>query len=493
MDARMQTIVINEVETEPLSDYVINFLTSSTKESPYLDFKKILDIRKVSDFPEIAKDIFAFSNYGGGWLLLGWEEYKKNQFVPVGLPKDFELEPANLQTKFNSYSNIPLAIDYKEFQRDFRNKFPLAKEEFAKKINSISNRFAAVFIPPSSDYLLPIKEGKYIIGEKERVVFKEKDLLYRRGTQSIPPSETEKSIIAKRLIKENYKLSLLSGEPDEIEEEIFSNLFEIKSSPKFVFSADIKDYDNASIKVLLKQFDVFPEFYFKFKIWSKKIVTFENLLDPNNPYRVIINEETISKQPIEGWLKDNDKHKVIKEVLNREIKHFAIKNGMRYGQKKNTLYYSCDSNGREESWKTRYSSSKKIVAALFYSNKLKRQVFWHVAFHPEVLEYSGKFYLRILPTFVITEDGKNSISNSSIGPIITKLSYDKYNSIYLNNVLFWIHQLGKGQDVVIKDYFKISKDPVKLKSKLGILYDIPSNEFKLELNDGGLDIEIDDE
>ena len=34
-------------------------------------------------------------------------------------------------------------------------------------------------------------------------------------------------IIKKRLEKENYRISIISGEPDEIEEEIFGNLFEV--------------------------------------------------------------------------------------------------------------------------------------------------------------------------------------------------------------------------------------------------------------------------
>lgn len=103
-------IVINEVETEPLSDYIIDFLTSQNKECPYLDFKKIISTRKDSSFPELAKDIFAFSNYGGGWILIGWEEVKSNLYLPVGLPEEYEVDQASLQEKFNSFTDIPIEI-----------------------------------------------------------------------------------------------------------------------------------------------------------------------------------------------------------------------------------------------------------------------------------------------------------------------------------------------------------------------------------------------
>ncbi len=39
-------VVINEVEAEPLSDYVLDFLTSQKKECPYLDFKLLSELDK---------------------------------------------------------------------------------------------------------------------------------------------------------------------------------------------------------------------------------------------------------------------------------------------------------------------------------------------------------------------------------------------------------------------------------------------------------------
>jgi hypothetical protein len=131
-------VVINEVEAEPLSDYVLDFLMAKKKESPYLDFKYTIHIDKKSDFPEIAKDIFAFSNYGGGWIFVGWKEEKSNQYLPEGLCEDYDVNQATLQEKFNSYSNIPISLEYKEF---------------TKEVNGTHKRFAAIFIPPASDIL----------------------------------------------------------------------------------------------------------------------------------------------------------------------------------------------------------------------------------------------------------------------------------------------------------------------------------------------------
>jgi predicted HTH transcriptional regulator len=256
-------VVINEVEAEPLSDYVLDFIIAQKKECPYLDFKYTIHVGKNSDFPEIAKDIFAFSNYGGGWILIGWKEETKNQYLPVGLPEDYEVDQAVLQEKFNSYSNLPITIEYREF---------------SKNIDGVITRLAAVYMPPSYEILKPTKIGKYIKRDKERIVFKEGEIFYRRGTQSIPPSSIEMEIIRKRLRQENYRISVLSGEPDKVDEKIYSNLFPIKKFPKYIYSGSQKDYDRESMIVLLNQEGVFPYFYFKFKEWNNRIVTFENFV-----------------------------------------------------------------------------------------------------------------------------------------------------------------------------------------------------------------------
>lgn len=154
-------VVINEVEAKPLSEYIIDFLTSQRKESSFLDFKYIIHLEKNSDFPEIAKDIFAFANYGGGWILIGWKEHKKNQFIPVGVPDDYEVDQATLQEKFNSFCKDPIHLEYMEFNKNFKNLFLSAKEDVKGKVNSISKRFAVIFIHPSHKILTPIKEGRY--------------------------------------------------------------------------------------------------------------------------------------------------------------------------------------------------------------------------------------------------------------------------------------------------------------------------------------------
>jgi hypothetical protein len=341
-----QTVVINEIETEPLSEYIINFLKSQKKECAYLDFKLTINTDKNSDFPEVVKDILAFSNYGGGWILIGWKEEKKSQYFPVGVPEDYNVDQAILQEKFNSYISNPIELLYKEITED---------------INGEVKRFAFIYIPPSTEILKPKCDGEYINKKgKQKHVFSADEIFYRRGTQNIHPSDYELKLIEERIKKENYKISILSGEPDEINEDLFGNLFEVKTLPKYVYLGNMLDYDGASIKYILQEEGVTPSFYNKYREWNKKLITFENLQEENNPYSKLVDNSSITRELVSSWFDDPDKSRIMIDLLNRELIHFAISEGFYHDRGK--LFYPITDWGdkREQEWQGRYRKSSNF-------------------------------------------------------------------------------------------------------------------------------------
>jgi hypothetical protein len=474
-------VVINEVEAEPLSDYVLDFLSTQRKESPYLDFKLTLDIEKGGRFPEIAKDFFAFSNWGGGWILLGWLEHSNGQFVPVGLPESFRIDQASLQEKFNAYIDSPLTILYTTFEKDLKHLFTKAKPDVQEKVNSTSNKFAAIYIPPSRELLIPKQDGTYQIENKTKTVFIKGQVYYRRGTQSTHPSPQELSLIKKRIVKEDYRISVISGEPDELEEELHSNLFEVTKLPASVYIAESKAYTNLELKSVLSKAGVFPNFFHKFKEWDGEIIIFENLFDVNCPYRELVEVNTIRQERTEEWLQNPDKRRIIVELLRRELIHHAVRKGL-MADWKLRLYYPTEEHKRKEKWTSRYKQSNNTVAARMYAQQLQRYIYWHTCIRVSFLQIGKIFYLRIDPSFLITEDGKTLSDDKAVGSIVTRLTYNKYNDTYLNSILFWIQQLSTESVIQIKDYFSISTQPSTTTVSVGILYDIPSTEFRLNID-----------
>lgn len=175
-----------EVDVDPIGDIMVDYLIALDREDAFLDFKETIDLGR-NNFPKIAKDIFAFSNVGSGFIIIGFRDTKnqkrtgnerRRSFTPVGLHQEFELDQAVLQEKFNSFSNFKIELLYREFFRKFEGE---------------NLRFDIVYIPPSTVILIPTKTGYYLdSNEKRKIAFREGDIFIRRGTQSIPATEEEK-------------------------------------------------------------------------------------------------------------------------------------------------------------------------------------------------------------------------------------------------------------------------------------------------------------
>ena len=479
-------VIINDVLVDPTGAYVKNYLFSLAKETPFLDYKKRINIEKNSDFPKFVKDALAFTNYGGGFIFLGMEENQfldpdvKGKFLPTGLPTHFHIDQATLQQKTNSYTSSPITFDY---------------DEFFKTVDGESRKFAITYVRPSTEIIKPIKDGTYEEGGKTKSAFKQDTIYTRRGTQSIPASALEIDWISERVSNEQYKISVLSGEPDKIEEPLYSNLFEVKKFPDKVYIGNPKFFNHDEIISELKNHIKYP--FEKFRFYENKLITLQNLNDPTNPYRNLVDPSSVYTEYTTVWLGDKDKKNVLVSLLNKEIIGKALKVGMWYNKKTNKLFFSSENQKRYMSWPSKFRASRRSVANQVYASQLKAEVFLHPAFRTTFVDIGDEFFLQINPTFIISIDGKQVISGLKEGTIITKLSYNKYNDAHLNNILFWSNKLGNGDDIKILDDFIVSCDPVKTSIKFGISWDIPTTElkymienYKPETEDEQIDMEV---
>jgi len=464
-------VIINDELSDPLAEHVIDYLFAFTKETPFLDFKTTMDIGKDSDFPKIIKDVFAFSNNGGGYIMIGVKPNDhsnkdiKGSFIKSGLPDDYEVDQATIQEKTNAYTNQPIEIGYSQFE---------------KTVGEEQKKFAIMFIPPSTTILKPTKDGVFSINGSEKRAFLKDRVYVRRGTQSIPAEEPEIARIQKRIEDENYRLSLLSGEPDKVEERLFSNIFEIKSIPKRIFIGTAKF--NSYFEDFQYLRETYPEtrhFPLRYRHYEDKIVSFQDLTEPNDIHHQLVSRDDISHESTGNWLDEGDKENIVISLLNKEIGEKARQQGMRYFDKTKKIYFPTDTDTRIESWPTRYKGvSKKTVAKKMWAEQLHRTVFVHLAAKAVTIKTGGKFYLKLNLTRVISDDGRNVSTGEREGTIITRSGYNTFNNQYLNDILFWINRLGDGDDIQVMDDFVISVDPVQTTIDFGISWDIPTSEVK---------------
>jgi hypothetical protein len=477
-----------EVNVKPLGDIMLDFLIAHDNEEPFIDFKETINTSKESPFAKIAKDIFAFSNYGGGFLLIGFKERpklpkeeqekkeekaKKIHFLPIGLPDDFHIEQASLQEKFNAYSNFPIALDYLEFFRT---------------IEGVNKKFAAIYVPPSTSVLKPMKKGLYSdLKGKEHVAFEAGTILFRRGTQSIVASAEEALWIQRRAEKEGYRLSILSGQPDQVLETVYSNLFEVIKIPKIIWTASLRNR-NYLVK---NNFEV-NKSGLVYIIWENKLITFNDISTPSSPLWNMVEPLSVHMEGLSSWLSDSDKQRTIIFLLNKELSFLARRLKLEQEVKitkfskrkqKPIFYYPCSAESRIETWTPRYRKSSKVrVAQKMWSQQLGRNIWWHVCIRAQFTCIEGQLFLRLLPSLLITENGKDVVSE---GALVTHLIYNRYNSSYFNSFLFWISRFAEENDVVslAEGKIEVSTDPSDAKVNFGILFDRPAAELVQEVPD----------
>lgn len=458
-------IIKTEEETDsipkPLDVVVVDFLLSKKRETSELDFKYKIDISKNSDFAKIAKHIFAMANYGGGYLLIGFKETQKGTVESIGLPSNFHIDQANLQEKFNAYSNTPIVLDYHEVE---------------KILNSESRKFGIIYVPPSSNVLTPIKSGKCVDEHgKQKTVFEKGQIFIRRGTQSVPATLKEIKYIEKRSKKTNYKISLLSGKPDRVEENLFGNFFKVIDFPQQVYEAKLP----FNVK-----FKYFEHRQMPFTRLGEKIYSFCDLRkDPIGHY---LEKNSCSIHQTANFFESHEKQNILVRLFNQEMRHAALEKGMKYDSKmKKTYFFPCEGIERKETWEGRFRKSTRLVAKRTKIAQLSTSLYVHSAASLSFSIVDNEIYLKILPRLVLTPDGFNSFSGFEEGTVKTRLIYNQYNDAYLNLILFWISRFksSEKQKIQVGNRIIISPEPVTVKINFGIRKDRPSTEFSRRKNE----------
>jgi len=436
-----------------LDDILVDFIMSKKRESSEIDFKMTLDISK-ERFAELAKDIFAMANWGGGYVVLGVRENQYGRFDQIGLPKDFHIDQADLQQKFNSYSQDPISLEYREFDYE---------------VGENVRRYAIIYVPPSTKILKPQKDGiSKGQGGREKTLFKSGDILTRRGTQSLKATREESEYIEWRSEESGYAISLITGNPDRVKETLYSNLFEVKKIPSTIYSATLAFEQISFATTLLAPFVTQGQM-----IYSFRDLTVE-------PLSRIMKRKILAKHSTDEWLKDKDKRNIVLWLLDSTLIWEAGQLGLFVQRKGKRLYFPLRDNEttRYERWPGLVRASRRQVATMMYASQLGESVGVHAAVSVHCTMIGDRVFLRLAPTYVLTSDGRRIRSGPEEGSVITRLSHDDYNMIYLRNMLFWVSRLGGAKDSLTFENGRLVIDTTPVTAAID--FGIRSDKFSLE-------------
>lgn len=236
---------INEAirSVDQLSEETFDFILNYREEDTQIDYKESFHVEQEREWLEITKDIMAFANSNGGFLLFG---VRDGTFEQIGLDSQVIRilgDSNNIIQKINRFVDPPISIlRCKSYLRDNKN-------------------FVAVFIPPSLGRTHIIsRDGGFKLpsGEAKIVLRMGTTYVRRSGGNHLADSRDLDDIINRRI--EHYKSSLLDRiarvveAPQESEVFVVSQDQETETHRKFV----IKDAPD-SIPVKGMSFTISPE------------------------------------------------------------------------------------------------------------------------------------------------------------------------------------------------------------------------------------------
>jgi hypothetical protein len=283
-----------------------------------------------------------------------------------------------------------------------------------------------------------------------------------RGQLITPIGRIDHStLIAERAVPE--------ADPDVVEERLYCNLLPVERIPQYVYTAPIakglrrprEDGSEAlpskheikdAIRAKQKERGTESAFMPAFRAMKDRIITFHDLEAPDGPLAGVIEDENIKNVASREMLRDENDRKVVMSLLNMAVSRHCGKVGLIIDETKPGRFFFPPRDGGPNTitWRPGRTKTRRTVAKPCMRNG--QVLFWlHQGAYLEFLFLANALYLKITPTWVLTEDGFRVKTGPGIGRWVIKWTGPERNPSLLYHVRFWISVMcGSRQSLSIR-------------------------------------------
>jgi hypothetical protein len=230
--------------------------------------------------------------------------------------------------------------------------------------------------------------------------------------------------------------ALKSWDADVIPELIVSNLLEVKSLPKTIWSANT-DYHKPE-----QVWEAVPGSAM-FILREHRLWTFADLILNDEPLRQATDTHSIEPTCCESWASDDDKVRWLIALLNGVLKNRMGKIGIRKDSK-GRFYFKANADGSPRKW-ANAGDREREVAAKKISVDGKSHFYVHAAAHLKFEKLGSRFFIKLEPTYTFTEDGERPLAPKATGKLAIRWSGQQRNDTIIRNLLFWTKLIAKNQ------------------------------------------------
>ncbi len=451
-------------------------------ESDDLDYKESFD-DSTGAWMELAKDVYALSNFGGGYIVIGVQD---GSFKPVGLDSAFHKDTQEWIDRVAKWATGRVKVSYFEHQT---------------RVGNQERKFPIICVHGSIGTLVvPKVEGNYLDKRGVQQVAFRLGVIYTRKTASSAPAAGDDfwglfwallRRTAEATGSQGTPLEVLSAlskktEPDATQEKLWFNLFPVTEIPGSVHCAltDLRYPSEIYVAINSKfapaggHVDVPP-----FILADKKIFSFSPF-DSSNPLTICCkgNAEQIRT---ETWMTGESKRQRLVMLLNFNLKNLCRKKGF-YHDDKHDRYYKRYFGGPAPTitWKPYKKTSERQLVYLRVGGQGQLLYCEHFAGRLRFVMLGKGLYLLIEPIRVLTLDGENPLDQRRNVRILTKESFHYHNNNYLYDMKLWLHILaGNSQEIhlgALPNQITVSVLPMNSTANFGILEDQYTSEDFLD-------------
>lgn len=282
------------------------------------------------------------------------------------------------------------------------------------------------------------------------------------------------------------------ADPDPVVEKLYCNLLPFEHVPARVYTAPIaeelrgtradgtevlpsKQEVKDAITAALAARDTKP-FMPAFRLDGDRVVTFHDLSDAEGPFATVIRTDDVQREATSAMLADEDDRRLVVSLLNMAISRHARRRGIVADEEKLDRFYFPPRDGRKNvvTWKPFRSTAHRSVAKPVERDG--RVLFWvHLGAYLSVVFLANKLYLKVTPTWVLTEDGQRVKTGPGVGRLVIRWTGAERNVHLLYHLRFWTVVLRDGAGPISiragDQRFDVSTIPAFIEQPFGIAQD----------------------
>ncbi|MEM0117215.1 MAG: hypothetical protein QXV32_02105 [Conexivisphaerales archaeon] len=270
--------------------------------------------------------------------------------------------------------------------------------------------------------------------------------------------------------------------PDQVQEQLLSNLFPVTSLPEKIFSADTPFRHPLDVIA-----EVGEESYkIPFILKEGKIYSFNDVGNESSQFANVI-DGTVSALDSLTWLETQDKRSWLISLLNQAMLKYC-RNEMRlfvYKKEKRFFFPPKGTRDNVVRWNPGKRTFDRTVAKAVLRTDGSVNFWYHHAARLQFVFVGDSICLKVEPGFVFTQNGRTPVLSRRIGPLTTKWMKREYNAAYLNHVRFWMSYLSRHSDKVLlpcgRNPIAVSTNPLDTKMEAGIGDDVRNIEQMFEM------------